>query len=236
MNLKANDPLFMCPKSFQKRIRVALSALFVLPYYLFAAGFGFYGSLGYGGGEYTNNDPDRPDLANLSYGKARVGGGFVYDNGPASQSVFGYRLNLGAEGIIDNVEDLNTTGTYSFYGVRINWLNDFGFALVRTPNLRWWLGPQLGLFYLDESDGNGSAISSLDFGLGAATGINFNMPHNFTIGLDLALRYIPEIATRSLRSSLDNYDASYIGNGVECGLTVSFMIRGRNVYYHRHRW
>ena len=106
----------MYPKSFQKRIRVALSALFVLPYYFFAAGFGFHGSLGYGGGEYTNNDPDRPDLANLSYGKARVGGGFVYDNGPASQSVFGYRLNLGAEGIIYNVEDLNTTGTYSFYG------------------------------------------------------------------------------------------------------------------------
>jgi hypothetical protein len=187
---------------------------------------GFYGSTGYGEGSYTGND-ESVNFSTLSYEKFRLGGGFVFDNAVPSNSIFNYRLNLGAEGVADNVGD-GAGLTYNFSGIRFNWLNDFGFALIRAPGLRWWLGPQQGLFILDEADASDNGIFSYDGALGVVTGINFYMPRRLTLGLDLALRYVFEIATRAFRSPGDNFDASYIGNGWECGLTVSFMLRGRD--------
>ncbi|HUI93018.1 MAG TPA: hypothetical protein VLX68_12290 [Chitinivibrionales bacterium] len=188
-----------------------------------AAGYGFYGSLGFGEGVF-NSELSFPDL---SYARIRMGGGFVFDNALEGNSIFNYRLNLGADGIIDNVQDATDNIAYHFDGFRLNWINDFGFAIVRVPGLRWWIGPQLGFHYLDESDGYGTGIFSLDFSAGAVTGINFNTPGGFTFGLDFALRYIGEAATKVEPSY---QDVSYFGNGLEFGLTASFIIRGIMVH------
>jgi len=191
-----------------------------------AAGAGFYVSTGFGAGVYSDNDESRPNLDDFTYQKVGLGGGFVFDNALAGKSVFNYRLNLGLEGIADNMSD--TAGlTYNFAGIRCNWLNDFGFALVRAQGLRWWLGPQQGLFLLNEADENGNGIFSFDGALGAVTGLNFNTPRGFTLGLDLGLRYVFEIATRARRSPNGDFDAAYIGNGWGLGMSISFMARGR---------
>ena len=219
---------------FREQLRmVALAAaatIILSPLYAFAMGVGFYGSGGYGGGGYSPNDPSRSDLADLSYQKARFGGGFVLDNNVAGQSVFNYRLNLGADAVIDQIGGVvdPVPTTYDFSGVRFNWINNFGFALVRAPGLRWWLGPQQGLFVLNESDAGGSGIFSFDGAVGLVTGLNFNLKGRVSLALDLAVRYLLEIATREKRSPQESFDASYIGNGGEFGLTISFLVRGRD--------
>jgi hypothetical protein len=213
-------------KSLPKIVFIVTCMFLVLPLRAMAAGAGFYVSTGYGGGVYSDNDASRPNLEDFAYQKVRLGGGFVFDNALAGKSIFNYRLNLGLEGIADNMSD--TSGlSYNFAGIRCNWLNDFGFALVRAQNLRWWLGPQQGLFFLTESDDNSNGIVSFDGALGLVTGLNFNMTRRFTLGVDLSARYVFELATRAKRSPNGDFDASYIGNGWEFGATISFMSRGR---------
>ncbi len=207
-----------------KAVFVLACATLFLPPAAWAAGAGVYISTGFGGGQYSDDDASRPNLQDFTYEKIRLGGGFVFDNAVAGQSFFNYRLNLGLEAVADNVSD--TLGlVYNFSGIRLNWLNDFGFALVRAPALRWWLGPQQGFFFLNESDADGNGMHSFNGALGAVTGLNFNLPRGFSLGIDLALRYVYEIATRAKRTN-GNFDASYIGNGWECAMTVSFMSRG----------
>ena len=214
--------------SFHKSLPTAfiVTCMILMPLGAMAAGVGFYASTGYGAGVYSDNDASRPNLEDFTYQKVRLGGGFVFDNAVAGNSVFNYRLNLGLEGIADNLGD--TSGlSYYFSGIRFNWLNDFGFALVRAQGLRWWLGPQQGLFLLNESDANGNGIVSFDGALGVVSGLNFNMARRFTLGLDLSVRYVFEFATRARRSPNGDFDAAYIGNGWEFGVTISFISRGR---------
>jgi hypothetical protein len=224
----------MTAHNLSSKITIILTCtLLLMPPGAMAAGVGFYASTGYGEGGYSGNDASRTDLPDLTYARTRLGGGFVFDNDVAGKSLFNYRINVGAEGVADNVADASGP-LYYFSGVRFNWLNDFGFALIQAPGLRWWLGPQQGFFVLDESDASGSGILSFNGALGVVSGVNFNMPRRVSLSVDLALRYVFDIATRAVRTPYESFDASYLGNGAEVGLTFSFLVRGRDAY-HRYR-
>lgn len=106
----------------------------------FAAGFGFYGTGGitidsFGGRGASMSD--RRDIISTT----PLGGGILIDSTVARDRVFGNRLKIGVE------RPMALSG-YSFEGWRAGARNAFGFGVKRTKNLRFWLGPQIGLHYL----------------------------------------------------------------------------------------
>ncbi len=66
--------------------------------------------------------------------------------------------------------------------------NTFGFALIRNPDFRWWIGPQVRVgFHSGEVDTDPLTDYELvSFGLGAVTGFNF-MAGNVCISPSLGI-------------------------------------------------
>lgn len=101
--------------------------------------------------------------------------GFVLDTAPTGPSVFNYRLNVGLEA--QNFED-NYGIEMKVGGLVVE--NVFGFALVRKPNLRWWIGPLVRFgYYSGETDDyfeggfrKKTEADLFEFGIGAVTGVN----------------------------------------------------------------
>lgn len=144
-------------------------------------GIGPYVDLGAGGGEL---EWDGPGYSwDVGVGTAAVG--FVLDTAPIGPAVFNYRLNVGFEGQVLE-EDDNEDNALEMSGVTVE--NIFGFAVVRKPTLRWWVGPLVRFgYYAGETDdyiapdpGVGPLTFSryrteaelFEFGVGAATGLN----------------------------------------------------------------
>jgi hypothetical protein len=148
---------------------------------VFAVAVGPYVDLSKGSGEFEY------DRASTSFDiDARSGAvGFVLDTAPTNESVFNYRLNVGVAR--QDIED-NFGSTLELTGLAIE--NVFGFALVREPGLRWWVGPLVDVgFYGGESDdGSIKDVGVFELGIGAATGMNFRAGRNVIIAPSIGFR------------------------------------------------
>ncbi len=143
---------------------------------------------------------------------AFYGGSFIFDTAVAKNSLFNYRANFAIQAIdADTESDSVEEGEklkYKTEGMRYALFNSFGFGVVRTSSVRFWLGPQFGLHYQDadttetasrlwnvtyvgttpvplyrdvktKTDDNG-----VGFSLGLVLGLNINIGPVFTLGLD----------------------------------------------------
>lgn len=133
---------------------------------VYAGKHGFFLDLASGSGEAEwDSNADSWDIDSDSFAV-----GYVYDSDPDSSRVFNYRLNIGL--VRHDKEDefggtLESTGLYAE--------SIFGFALQRKENFRWWGGPLVRLgFYSGEVDDYDIDVDYGEFGIGVATGINFN--------------------------------------------------------------
>ena len=131
-----------------------------------------------------------------------LGGGIVLDTATAANELVNYRTRIGYSSVVNS-------GTHFFtrYGMhRITWSNIFGYGLVRTRNVRLWLGPQIafdcvfkdlstqhrfkaavpnwGIYYF-KSEHYRFIIPSMS--LGFALDLNINMGDHFTIGFELGM-------------------------------------------------
>ncbi len=142
-----------------------------------AFGLGLYGTGHYG---TTNWGSESGSV----YGG---GGGFVLDTCLARNSIFNYRMSLGADYRSEDIDvGLETT--------RLHLVNYFGFGVVRTKVLRLWLGPQ---FTVGGEFGDGAWAFMV--GTGVALGLNFNIGDTLTISLTGGGRFEggPTMYTRS---------------------------------------
>ena len=126
------------------KISLLTAVMIMLAPALYAAGVGGYFTTHYG--SYRWNVGESITLMDSTYGgidspapgrPVILGGGIVWDTCLAKDEVFNFRQNIGFDSHLNSTVKLNQVGL----------VNTFGFAPVRTPLLRFWLGPQLNLHY-----------------------------------------------------------------------------------------
>lgn len=163
-------------KKFLVLVAVITVSLFGLVSKSQAVGLGLYVEGAQGNGDFEYEPSGSFDVDPESKGV-----GLVFDTNPGHGGVFSYRLNLGYEKLKlpDSFGDsLELEG-----GVATS---TFGFALVRQPTLRWWIGPQVKVGYyeggLNTPPSGDYAMAA--FGVGAATGLNI-IGDNVTVSVSL---------------------------------------------------
>ena len=150
-----------------------------------AIGLGAYINAGFGGGDWEAEDEDDNE-SDFDTDDTGSGFGFVLDTAVAKDRVFNYRLNVGFERKDYDFESDDTLEIDNFVVV-----NDFGFGVVRTPKIRFWLGPELKI-----ASGSGSADDDDDFdvdlvsvGLGPVLGLNVHVSKLVTLGFKTGLLF-----------------------------------------------
>ncbi len=180
-----------------------------------AAGFGLFINGG-------NVDADWDgDALNIESKGSHLDYGFALDSNLATDRLFNYRLELGrAEWQLDNFNGQNVEANID--GMVMN--HDFGFGGLITDNVRLWFGPELRFMLLEGDLENVPSARDIDlfgFGVGAAIGLNVNLPGRLTIaakGGFIMMDYIGhgpnwnEISSNWQSSSYDiEEDLIYVG-------------------------
>ena len=130
--------------------------------------------------------------------------GVLYDSAPSRDKLFNYRATLGFDiaikteidsvevpGIGDiNISDLGLGIDVDKNGYGLTTTHTFGFALVRTKLLKWWIGPALRLnvnYYSYSENFLGQNLdieaANLIIGGGADTGINLHISPAVSLSL-----------------------------------------------------
>lgn len=141
--------------------------------------------------------------------------GFVLDTDLTDNGVFNYRLNVGLERL--DLED-DFGDTLELGGLVV--ANTFGFAIVRNPDFRWWIGPQIRVgLYGGELESDPSADYGLvSFAVGGVTGINF-LTGKFCVSTSLG------ILSTGFAGETDELglDREFDGNATTAFLNIAFM-------------
>jgi hypothetical protein len=170
-----------------------------------AVGLGANVDAGYGHASWSF-DNQGIETINRDSACAYVGGGLVFDTAVERNTLFNYRLNLG----IDQVSYPDFILPEYYFAThfipagdlemtRYKLVNSFGFGLVRTEGLRFWLGPQLLLSYAQGSETTHTShlgytytreddFSMAGAGLGLVLGLNINTPGVVTVALEFGAR------------------------------------------------
>ncbi len=188
-----------------------------------ATGVGFYFSGGYGTADYDlEYDHDRD--YSFDSDTNTQGFGFILDTAVLRNSVFNYRLTAG-------YEEVEYDDSYAVLD-RLALSHTFGFALVRTPFMRVWMGPQIRMTYTYGSD------DYIDYRHIYGMGFGFNMGTNFALGrvavmsLDMGYRTLGQFG--SFRDYYYEEDArgDFVGWEAEAFFKMSFLFR-TGEYWHR---
>lgn len=154
-----------------------------------AVGLGLYGGGGGGSMTWTIDPDDGSDFdedADTSHGTF----GFVLDTAVSTNSVFNYRLNVGADRFVSEFDDFGPDD-WELSGIVID--NAFGFAIVRNRAVRLWVGPQLRIAWYEghpEGREDDEDIQVAAFGLGPVLGLNLNLGPVVTLALDGGFRWV----------------------------------------------
>lgn len=169
-----------------------------------AFGMGIYVEGSSGSATLTPEDEDDIDMDS-----SHVGLGLVMDTAIATRNVFNYRLKIGYD---------QPEYTYDYSFNREAKLecdsfildNTFGFAMLRTPVARIWLGPELRLASISgELKVDGHKIHDIDgggVGLGVAVGANFNLGPVVSLGIEGGYRQMYYFGTDDDDDSVDISD------------------------------
>ena len=109
--------------------------------------------------------------------------GFLLDTCTARDKLFNYRFNMG-------VDIVNATPDQPIYGYRdaetgygVDMKHTFGFGIVRTSAVRFWMGPAIKYYinaYLDTPEDD---IVSFGAGGGLELGVNIHFGGGFSLGI-----------------------------------------------------
>lgn len=176
-----------------------------------AIGLGLYGS--YSGGSETWEGVD----TKISYNKDTTckGFGFLLDTTVARDSLFNYQLNIG---YLQNEVNPNM-GTLS--GGSIS--HDFGFGVLRTPDVRLWLGPELKISYVS---GSQSSIDyyKLDFGIGPVVGLNVHLGELVTLALKGGYLFNWGVVAKDCKN-ISCSDSGFLTNGGDPFINFAIIFR-----------
>ncbi len=139
--------------------------------------------------------------------------GFTYDSAPfRTDTIFNYRCDLGLDIAKWKADDIGYSYNYfyfpdiemedqTFWG--LNHKSTFGLAIVRTENVRFWIGPSLRFYMLFNSDawasqysfdpyntGNDDSGMLLAGGGGVETGVNIRISDGFGLSFSGGYNYL----------------------------------------------
>ena len=154
----------------------------------YAVGLGF--SFGAGSEEW---EEDRVQLGDRDVRNM----GFVIDTAVARDKIFNYRFSLLKEENNSSNAGLDMDG----YSMTL----DFGFGVLRTKQVRLWLGPQFkGSLYRDVyvgSNNTGLVDDVIGFGFGPVIGLNVHLPQVMSFSFTAAYHF------------MSTYSGDYINGG-----------------------
>jgi hypothetical protein len=167
---------------------------------LWATGIGLYGTGGVGASTWTY---EGEKMSTTDY---FGGGGLIIDTAAAKDTLFNYRFTFGYEQYFLRDPETDTTGKPIN---RFSISNTFGFGLWRAQNVRFWLGPRVGLHYLYKKDSAtvlmffpwptgiiilpmrvSMDLKAIGLDLMLALGFNFNIGDYTTLFIDVGMGYI----------------------------------------------
>ncbi len=171
------------------------------------------------------------------------GGGFVMDTNLAGDQVFNYRLELGfsnlrtpyevkewdliptmiASYMMGTIFPVEKYETYYENSLALTTVHYFGFGVVRSKNVRFWLGPQITI------GGMLTNLTGFIAGIGFAMGLNINIGDVFTLSFVGSGRYIGGVRFFSYQGTTYS-QGGYGGDGM---ITVGFIFRIPGDTYRR---
>ncbi len=215
--------------------KLFLAILFVLSIQtgMYAVGIGIYGNYNYGSLEPKFDDSDSSD-DNAKLKSTLMGGGLVLDTAVASDSLFNYRLQIG--GGMLNFKDDETESEFETY--QISCFNNFGFGVVRTDIIRFWLGAQIGGHYFigKHKEYDKLAIAGYGGTVGPVLGVNLHLGKFVSIGIDGGYRYSYSKAFTLITDSTLNPDeekTNFTLTGFEAFGSLSVILRIGDTYSKR---
>ena len=105
----------------------------------------------------------------IDYDEDHFGAGLTFDTNVANDKLFNYRLNFGYEHVEGEYNGFDDDGDGFFID------NAFGFGVVRTNRIRFWIGPavRMSFDWFNDSD-------VFDYGVGVGPEVGINL-HTGTI-------------------------------------------------------
>lgn len=152
-----------------------------------ALGLGFYGSLQAGEGDWEFENLAGPD-DNFDGGDlTRFGFGFVLDTAVLKDTLFNYRLDVGFERFDADLG--GTSVTAELVGIAAD--SSFGFGVLRTENVRLWVGPRVRVAAYGGDFNNDSSIdiALVEFGAGGVFGANFKVGPTVVLGVETGFMF-----------------------------------------------
>lgn len=146
--------------------------------------------------------------------------GYIFDTNILKDRLYNYRLGIGWEKNVHEMDAINdtleTSGLYMTH--------NFCFGIIRKKNLRVWTGPEIRLAKLDGEFRKNSNVKVDVFstGFGMAVGVNFKVNEKFVLALKGGIldREMHGDGRTETTSSID-----YEGDGTLSYITMSFIFR-----------
>lgn len=151
----------------------------------------------------------------------------MLDTAVAKNRVFNCRLGLGFERKNYEDEDGDTLEIDNFVIE-----NDFGFGVVRTPKIRFWLGPEIkiasGSGYVDTDLDEDVDDNLVSVGIGPVLGLNFHAGKLVTRGIKTGLLFESFVGRGEHKTRDDAVD--FTGNDSYFFINFAIIFRTNNVY------
>lgn len=189
----------------------------------------------FGLGLFGNFDGGRMIWEGVGTNFMNYGGGLVLDTNLASDQLFNYRMELGFTNLHSSYQQeepdivaqllverltgtffpINKKETYWENSFLLTTIHYFGFGVVRTKTVRFWLGPQLTI--------GGMLTNNKGFyaGLGLALGLNINIGEVFTLSITGSGRYLGGVTFYKYQGGTTG-TGGYGGDGM---VTLAFIFR-----------
>ena len=206
-----------------KMKKLALALLLAMPMVASAAGMGVYVPFSVGdSGTYTISpdwatndfDVDRED-------KSAVGLGITFDSNIGKDKLFNYRFGFEyTNNEIDNYDGFSCGGGSDCEFSRMNFVNTFGFGVLRTETVRLWVGPRINIGWNWQTGDNGYADAAFELGIAPAVGVNVNLGRVVSLAADLDYRFAAVGGAWS--SDFDSDSGTY--TGTVTGATARFYV------------
>ena len=144
--------------------------------------------------------------------------GMMYDTNVGENRLLSYRagleyLNVG----VDNVNGIESSRSNK----RLDFINTFGFGIVRSEHLRLWIGPRINLAWNRGFGGIETTSSSMEIGAAFAVGTNIELSRELVLGMDIDYRLA--FVTGDYDSDGTNSSGSFIG-GIDGSTVRIYMI------------
>jgi len=201
--------------------KMALLLLLAVPIIGNAAGMGVYIPLNLSETEKINYDLGGTD--EFEY-KPSAGLGIAFDTNIGKDRLFNYRFGFEySSAELDTIDGWTPNSTLT--KKKYNFVNTFGFGVLRNRSVRLWVGPRVNIQFENGVYDDGYVYveqSSFGIGLAAAAGVNVNLGRTVSLAFDLDYHAVSIAGVEDY--SIPGYSYSEDYSGTNKGATASFYV------------